>query len=65
MATIAELYEYAKKKMEHPDALDRDLAAAQYITQLIDHIAKIVYEQQKPDEPDEPPFSRPLFKKEK
>ena len=65
MATVKELYEYSKKILENPDSLDRDLVAAQYITQLIDSIAKIVYEQQKPDEPDEPPFSKPLFKKEK
>ena len=65
MATVAELYEYAKKKLETEPITDKDLAAAIYITELIDHIAKIVYEQQKSDEPDEPPFSRPLFKKEK
>ena len=65
MATVAELYEYSKKILENPDSLDRDVIAAQYITQLVDGIAKIVYEHQKPDEPDEPPFSKPLFKKEK
>ena len=51
MATVAELYEYAKKKLEDPDALDRDIVAALYITRLVDGIAKIVYEQQKADDP--------------
>ena len=50
MATVKELYEYSKKILENPDSLDRDLAAAYYITQLIDHIAKIVCEQQKVDD---------------
>ena len=50
MATVAELYEYSKKILENPDSLDRDLTTAYYITQLIDHIAKIVYEQQKVDD---------------
>ena len=65
MVTVRELYEYSKKILENPDSLDRDLAAAYYITQLVDSIAKIVYEHQQPNEPDEPPFSKPLFKKEK
>lgn len=65
MATVADLYEYSKKILENPDSLDRDVLAAQYITQLVDGIAKIVYEQQKQYDPDEPPFSKPLFKKEK
>lgn len=65
MVTVVELYEYSKKILENPDSLDRNVIAAQYITQLIDGLAKIVYEQQQPNEPDEPPFSKPLFKKEK